>query len=389
MQPVPILFLSDSPDLPTGLARITRDLATLTATLPHFRVGTLGRGGHGSSKLPFAQYNFNEIDQWGEGHIEPVWHDFAGQSRGIIMTVWDPSRLGWFAQPRMTGPLQAFLTSGRFERWGYIPVDSYGVGGKLTGMVTDTLRSYDRILAYTLFGKSTIEASMGTEVDWIPHGFDADVFQPRLRAAGRSMLRVDPDVPLVGCVMTNQSRKDWATAFGAIAHLKNRIHNVKFWAHVDTLERYWNLLALAHDFGLTGTVIFTLTGNYTSEALSCLYSCCDVTMLPSLGEGFGYPIVESLACGVPVIHGNYGGGAEFVPDSSWLVQPVTERLDGMWNNVRPVWNPLDWSNTLHDVIQNSGSGILQEVCTAAVDHLNWKNLWPGAWSKWMLSGIDA
>jgi glycosyltransferase involved in cell wall biosynthesis len=388
MKPIPLLFLSDSPSLPTGLARITKDLAVLTSQLPQFRVGVMGRGGVGSSKLPFAQFNFDESRQWGEMEIEGIWEDFAGGDQGVVMTIWDASRLNWFAQPRMGGQLQTFLQSGRFQRWGYFPVDSYGVGGKLTGLCADTLAGYDRVLAYTLFGKQVLAATMGVEeVEWAPHGYNADVFKPRDRAAGRAVLGVDEACPLIGCVMTNQARKDWATAFGAIARLKNQKPDVKFWAHVDVVERHWDLRALAVDFGLVDTVIPTFNGQYTSEQLSYVYSACDVTMLPSLGEGFGYPIVESLACGVPVLHGDYGGGVELIPDTSWLIPSIAERLEGLWNNVRPVWNPADWANTLSSVIERLKDEDLRDVCTGAVEHLRWGKLWPGVWKKWMLRGI--
>lgn len=387
MKPIPFLFLSDSPELPTGLARITKDLACLTSELPQFRVGVLGRGGHGSSKLPFAQYAFPEADQWGEGHIESVWDDFAGGDQGVIFTVWDASRLGWFASPRMGGRLGTFLNSGKFQKWGYFPIDSYGVGGKLTGRVQDTLMGFNRRLAYTLFGKQIIESTIGVETDWIPHGYNPKVFTPRDRTAARMALGVKDTDTVVGCVMSNQARKDWATAFGAVAYLRNQKPNLKFWAHVDDLERYWSLMGLIEDFKLHNNVILTLAGEYSSEQLSYMYSACDITMLPSLGEGFGFPIIESLACGVPVIHGNYGGGAELIPDKSWLVDSRAERLDGMWNCVRPVWSPDDWANTLSAVLDENDGGALKDVCVQAVEHLAWNKLWPGTWLKWLLAGI--
>lgn len=385
MKPVPLLFMSDNPALSTGLGRITKDLAVHASSLPEFRVGSLGRGGHSSTQLPFAQYSFSEDEQWGENLIESAWSDFAGSDPGIIMTVWDPSRLNWFANPMMGDRLEQFLKSGRFIRWGYIPVDSYGIGNKLTTQVKDTLLGYDRLLAYTLFGKQIIENTIGREVDWIPHGYDHEVFQPRGRAAGRAILGVNETDTLIGCVMSNQGRKDWATAFGAIAQLRNSNPALKFWAHTDVIERYWNLMALAFDFGIQNSIVVTQTGMFNSEQLSYLYSACDITMLPSLGEGFGYPIVESLACGVPVVHGNYGGGAELLPDRNWLVEPVTERLDGLWNCVRPVWNPKDWAEKIQEVL---GEFVDSTTCMGAVEHLQWRTLWPSCWHKFFLEGIN-
>lgn len=373
--------------MPTGLARITKDLAIHVASLPQFRVATMGRGVEVTSKLPFTQYPFPEEHQWGENHLQRNWEDFAGPDIGVIMTIWDPSRLDWYARPRMGGDTEKFLGSGRFQKWAYLPVDSFGVGGRLTGRVADTLQGFDRRLAYTAFGAQVVEATMGQPCDWIPHGYNPAIFQPRDRVASRMTFGIKDEETLVGCVMTNQSRKDWATAFGAIAYLKNQTPLLKFWAHTDVYERYWNLLALIEDFHLEETAVITYSGQFTNEQLSYAYSACDVTMLPSLGEGFGYPIIESLACGVPCVHGNYGGGVEWIPDKSWIVPCETTRLDGMWNNVRPVWNPNAWANTLSAVLEESRDGMLKDVCTNAVEHLQWPKLWESAWKKWFLSGL--
>lgn len=385
MKPFPILFLSDNPAAPTGLARITKDLAVHVSSLPQFRVGTLGRGYPPSSKLPFFQVTFHESEQWGEGLVEQVWDDFAGNDRGIIMTIWDLSRLDWFSQPKMGGPLQDFLTSGRFQKWAYVPVDHYGVGGKMTGICADTLNGFDRILTYTLFGKQVLEDTLGRPVDWIPHGINKAAFQPRDKTAGRMMLRVRPDDKLIGCVMTNQARKDWGTAFSVMAQLAT--HDRRFWVHTDVPVRYWNMYSLVQDFGLERSVVFTFNGEYNSEQLSHLYSACDVTMLPSLGEGFGYPIVESLACGVPVVHGNYAGGVELVPERDWLVDSTADRLDGMWNCVRPVWDPRKWAEKVEWVLNQYGDGTYRDYCVDSVSHLDWKNLWPSSWKKWFLEGL--
>jgi glycosyltransferase involved in cell wall biosynthesis len=393
MRPVPILFVSDNPTLPSGLSRITKDLAIHVSSLPQFRVGVFGRGGMSSIQLPFAQYPFPDFFQWGEEQIQGVWQDFSRGEPGIIMTIWDPSRLGWFARPRMGGELQKFLLSSKISKWGYFPVDSYGVGGKLTGQMGDTLLGYNRVLAYTLFGKQVLEETMNTQdLPWIPHGYNAAVFAPRGRVAGRTMLGVGIDDRVVGCVMTNQPRKDWGIAFGAAAYMcgiaQNQAKDIKFWFHTDSVDLNWDFRALINDFGLNGKIILTMTGDYNSEQLSYLYSACDVTMLPSLGEGFGYPIIESMACGVPVAHGNYGGGAELVraAEPEWLVQPKMERLESRWNNVRPVFNPTDWGERLTWMMDDTEGGSAKEMCLAAVDHLKWENLWP-VWKKWFLEGI--
>lgn len=383
----PILFYGDSPDLRTGLARIGRDLAVHCCTLPEFRVGYLGRGGVGSRQLPFAQYNFPESAQWGEMQIARVWSDFAGDERGVIFSIWDASRLGWFSNPypeAMPPDLYRFLKSGRFQRWGYFPVDSGGVAGKLTLPSRETISAYDRVLGYGAWGAQVLSDSIDREVDWIPHGINLDVWQPRDKKASRMAMGVKSDWPIIGCVMSNQTRKDWGLAF-AIA---NQLQDHFFWFHVDALVRdfRWDMRALVGDYGIDQSrLLVTMSGTMSDDELSYFYSACDLTMLPSLGEGFGFPIVESLACGVPCIHGNYGGGVELVPRTEWLVEPMAWRAEGLQNCVRPVYRPEDWVDAIRVALSDPADA---QWCRESVEHLSWSNLWPAAWRKFFLEGLN-
>jgi glycosyltransferase involved in cell wall biosynthesis len=253
--------------------------------------------------------------------------------------------------------------------------------------MADTLQGFDRVLAYTIFGSGVLSRTMNQEVNWIPHGYNGKTFQPRGRTGGRIGLGWKDTDFGIGCVMTNQSRKDWGLAFETVAILREKIPNLKFWAHVDVLMREWDLRALIYDFGVGDITQVTMTGSYSSEELSYFYSACDLTILPSLGEGFGYPIIESMACGVPVLHGRYGGGAELIPIGEWTIAPRGQRLSTGWNLYRPVYQPEDWAAGVERFRQESQYLDVKEISTQAVDHLKWSNLWP-VWRRWFLEGIN-
>lgn len=395
--PIPILILSDAPDTNTGLARITRDLATVLGTMTEFRVGTMGRSGVGSRGLPWMQYTFADAHQWGEGLLPDIWKDFSGGDEGIILTIWDASRLLWFGASEFLpkGKLKNFLQSGAFKRWGYFPVDAYGPFGKLTSMSASALQGYDRVLAYSKFGQQVLNETLGRDdIDFIPHGINESVFQPREMKLGRWMLRVPEEKKLVGCVMTNQARKEWGLWAEAAFKLISANPNYHFWAHVDVLERYWSLPALIQDFGLKNHV--TITTEASDEQLSYYYSACDITMLPSLGEGFGFPIAESLACGVPVVHHSYGAGAELIPEYELVgieklgviptcVDDGIGRLDTINNVYRPHLYSDDWAHEI-ERLTACDSRIYQGTCTESVEHLQWKNLSP-VWKNWFRAGL--
>lgn len=70
------------------------------------------------------------------------------------------------------------------------------------------------------------------------------------------------------------------------------------------------------------------------RGLSALYSAAIMTILPSFEEGFGYPVVESMACGTPVACSSFAslpevaaGCAEFFsPDSPQEIESAICRL---------------------------------------------------------------
>ncbi len=109
-------------------------------------------------------------------------------------------------------------------------------------------------------------------------------------------------------------------------------------------------------------------------------------MLTSLGEGHGFSVVESMACGVPCVTGNYGGSVELVPNHLWLVEPISERLDTLHNCIRPVYSPVDFAARIEDVL-NDPALRNPEMCRNAVAFLDWKALWPSTWVKFFLDGI--
>lgn len=383
MRPVPILFYGDSPSLASGLGRIGRDLAVLTAALPQFRVGYLGRGGVALRKLPFMQYTFPESAQWGEDYIAPVWREFAGDEPGAILTIWDASRLLWFSRPEFglaeyKPELAKFLESKRFEKWGYFPVDAEGPNGILSARTAAAMQGYDRVLAYTEWSARLISRTLHRSVDWIPHGIQLRDWQPRDRGTAREMMGFDADDLVIGCVMTNQPRKDWGIAFQTVALLRQKHPNVKFWAHVDLWQRdhAWNMNALMDDYGLHDANI-TISGSMNDDQLAHFYSGCDVTILPS-SEGFGYPIVESLACGTPCIHGSYGGGAELLPISLTVV-PCAYRLEGLHNSMRPVFDARNWVEHIEAALGRYSV----EQCRAMIEHLDWSVLFRSHWIKWL------
>ena len=62
--------------------------------------------------------------------------------------------------------------------------------------------------------------------------------------------------------------------------------------------------------------------------LPALYRGADAFAFPSLYEGFGMPVLEALAYGVPVVASNTTSLPEIVGDAGILVDPLDEAAIG-------------------------------------------------------------
>ena len=80
-------------------------------------------------------------------------------------------------------------------------------------------------------------------------------------------------------------------------------------ALVNTIRRY----------NLTEKIIFP--GYIDDNCMPCLYFMADFLAFPSLYEGFGLPVVESMASGCPVLTSNVSSMPEIAGDCAVLVDP--------------------------------------------------------------------
>jgi glycosyltransferase involved in cell wall biosynthesis len=407
MTKIPILFWTDAPDHHTGLARICRDLA---GRVHHhlgevFRVGTLGFFGKGSARLPWTQYTAPNVEQ-GLMDLRRICDDFFEGERGILFTITPPSWLLNLALPQFLAKegkdwaiVSEWLETRPFDLWSYLAIESIGPHGQFGVMTKAIIQGVDRALYYNHWG-AQVAANMGLhngQAGWLHHGVDTEAFKQapaEVVAEARGKLEVGEGDLLIGCVATNTRRKQLATLIEAFYLLRHEVggHKAKLWLHTDVFIREWNIPALLADFGLEEPRDVLVTSSLKrrpDDWMAAMYSACDVTVLPTGGEGFGYPVPESLACGTPCVTGSFGGQAEFYTGwkASWLAVPKVLHLITIHNLIEPVYDPQDIASRVlcaWTELKHRGQA-LKDECREQALRWSWENQWL-RWAEWFMIG---
>ncbi|MBI2816923.1 MAG: glycosyltransferase family 4 protein [Acidobacteria bacterium] len=79
------------------------------------------------------------------------------------------------------------------------------------------------------------------------------------------------------------------------------------------------ILALVESEGLKDRII--RLGHTPKEQLRLLYSTAEALVFPSVEEGFGFPVLEAMSYGLPVITSNCSSMPEIAGDAALLVDP--------------------------------------------------------------------
>jgi glycosyltransferase involved in cell wall biosynthesis len=356
-----VVLVGDGPSLGSGLGRIARGLAGIwNEVIEEFSGGEadfLQVGLH--EPMPWGATGWDvitasDLELWASGTLDRVLRRAKelGYEHVGIFTVWDPARCLDIAQL-----ISEYRRVGTFKRlllWGYFAIDARGPRqhGGFGGPAAWALSKYDAIIPYTKFGaevlKDSLVSGLTTRVRGpMPHWLDDEWFgaipveaPEEFHDMGRGFdAWMNASGPAWGCVATNQPRKDLGLVFAAAKWLRDNFGlSPKIWLHTDYWTTgAWAIAQLIDDYevnhtptprvlvsGCVNTPKDSPARPLSDAALRWLYSQCDVTIAPGLGEGWGYPIFESLACGVPVVHGDYGGGADALKAAEALYQLETE-----------------------------------------------------------------
>jgi len=345
----PILIASNSPTAGTGYGMQCAQLAKRLMARGHKvaiasnygQEGSIGTW-NGATILPrgFDMYSNDVV-----GAYHEMWTHENGGRDALVITLFDV----WVYHGAPWDRIADVLA--------WVPIDHAPIPPKvLTFLNRDNVTP----VAMSKFG-AELMAGHGLEHEYAPHANEV-IFHPTPsvtrngnQITGRELMGL-PATDDRFIVLTNAAnkgvsppRKSWDTNAMAMAIFMQKHEDVIWYIHSERDGAMGGvpLIPLLSAVGIDpDRVKFTEPFSYRmglpQDALAAMYTAADVLLAPSLGEGFGVPTIESLACGTPTILSSWSASKELCGDG-WMVegQPMWDASQTAWWMVPTVQSTLD------------------------------------------------
>ena len=203
------------------------------------------------------------------------------------------------------------------------------LGQRLSSYKTKrTARCARKVVTVSKFSACELRELFGLAEDQIaviPNGVSEE-FSPRQDASAfmalkqRIGLTADRFILFVGGA---DPRKNHRVVLEAASMIPSQLENRTLVLVGSPTHAFGSYESTAKSYGVSGRVL--CPGRLSQRDLQLLYSFADLFIFPSLYEGFGMPVLEAMACGVPVITSKTTALGEVAGDAAMLVDPTDAR----------------------------------------------------------------
>lgn len=307
-----ILWSSNAPWVASGYGVQSRYLLPRLAALPEIGgaqnvaiLAWFGMQGGVMEWGPFRVYP-GGADSYGNDVIGAHCRDFGAERVITLIDVWVLEQTAKAVAPARWSP--------------WFPIDSDPVPAKVLAQ----LEGADPPIVYSRWAQEMIQA-LGVASVYVPHGIEPSIFKfepdAGLRAQWREAL-VGPGcthLTVMNCANKGYpDRKFIQGQLRAWAAFAAGVPGARLYLHTAVSTDYSGIdvAALVTELGIADRVRYPDWYAYwlgmPAEFLACVYNAGDVFLGASMAEGFGIPIVEAQACGLPVIVTDFSSMPELV-----------------------------------------------------------------------------
>jgi D-inositol-3-phosphate glycosyltransferase len=247
----------------------------------------------------------------------------------------------------------------------------------------ELVKDCHRIIASTKKGKEDLiyyyDAAPET-ISVIPCGVNLDLFRPIKREIARCHLGLNSEsiILFVGRIVPLKGIDNLLKAM-AYLERKRRTKLVVIGGDEHSQAEMQRLESLSQSLKIHESVIFL--GLVKQETLPFFYSAADLCVVPSYYESFGLVVLESLACGTPVVATKVGGAESVIrhgetgyvvidndpyrlADKIALFLSTSNGNTAFVDSVRASVTKYSWSNITEAIIEEYQS-VLMDFSTQA------------------------
>jgi glycosyltransferase involved in cell wall biosynthesis len=188
----------------------------------------------------------------------------------------------------------------------YLP-DALEAGRRATALIAVSQSAADEVKKH--LGRADVTVT--------PEGVDLSHFRPApVEAVNRIRAQYGLERYVV-CVGTLQTRKNHLGLIQAFQQIQDQVPHTLIIAGGDGS----GAAEIRAYLGAHPEARVRLIGYVEDADLPALYTGADALAWPSLWEGFGLPLIEAMACGIPVLTSNISSLAEVAKGAALIVDP--------------------------------------------------------------------
>jgi len=177
----------------------------------------------------------------------------------------------------------------------------------------------------------------------VPLGVDLDTFHPKDKRLSRQTMTLPAqlhDAFVVGCIARNQPRKRLDLTAVHFAEWVKAASIEDAYLYIQTAptsEAAFDVSSIMQYYGLLHRLVLfqpALKRTMPESMMAAIYNSFDVYFTTTQGEGWGLPVMEAMACGVPVIAPDWSALGEWARPAAMLVPCVD--VAATFNHVSPM-----------------------------------------------------